>query len=105
MAKPVELTEIAEQDLEQITDCLIETWGIDVCNKFITHFEKVSNVISGSPRMYRMINKRARVRMCILTKQNTIYFRERRQKIEILTIFDSRQNPDKLREILSKSLK
>ena len=40
------------------------------------------------------------LRKCILTKQNTIYYREHKHQIEILSIFDSRQNPDSLINII-----
>jgi plasmid stabilization system protein ParE len=105
MAKPVLLTEIAEQDLEFITDYLAENWGIGVSETFLIHFEKTCDNISLNPRMYRKIYHRGNVRKCILTKQNTIYYRERRNKIEILTIFDTRRNPDNIQGIITQALK
>jgi plasmid stabilization system protein ParE len=40
MAKQVLLTEMAEQNLEIITDYLAENWENKVCDKFLVRFEK-----------------------------------------------------------------
>ncbi len=100
MAKLVVLTDVAKRDIEEITDYIFENWGNAICNKFLARFEEVCNIISATPRMYSLIHKKERIRKCILTKQNTIYYRERRYRIEILAIFDTRQNPDKLTQII-----
>ena len=100
MAKPVLLSEIAEQDLEQITDYLSDCWGTEVCEAFLSRFEQVCDIISLSPKMYRVVHKKEKIRKCVLTKQNTIYYRERKDNIEILAIFDTRQDPAKVTEII-----
>jgi plasmid stabilization system protein ParE len=105
MTKAVVLTKTAELDLERITDYPAEQWGNAVCEKFISRFEKMCDNISSSPRMYRMIYKKEKVRKCVLTKHNALYYRERRNKIDILTIFDIRQNPDRLSNIIIRSIK
>jgi len=40
---------------------------------------------------------------CVVTKQTTFYYRilEEKNEIEIITVFDTRQNPDKLKEDLT----
>ena len=40
------------------------------------------------------------VRRCVLTKHNIIYFKEFPDRITILTVFDTRQNPKKLNKII-----
>ena len=37
---------------------------------------------------------------CLLTKHNMLYFRESDEIIEIITIFDTRQDPKKLTNII-----
>ncbi len=100
MGKIVVLTAISEADLEKITDYLMDNWGMKVCEKFLTRFEKVCQIISDSPGIYPLIYKKGKIRKCILTPQNTIYYREHKDRIEVITIFDSRQNPDKLQKLM-----
>ena len=100
MAKLIILTTIAESDLEGITDYLIENWGISVCEKFISRFENVCDLIAASPHVYPLIHKKKKIRKCVLTRQNTIYYRENGHQIEIISIFDSRMDPDKLSNLL-----
>lgn len=99
MPKVVVMTELAEQDLERITDYLVLQWGVKVCKRFLDRFEVVCEMLSRNPRCYRLISKKHNVRKCVLTSHNTIYYRERKDKIEILTIFDTRQDPHNLRVI------
>ena len=68
MAKEVVLTLIAEQDLERITNYLVENWGNLVCEKFLDRFESTCENISISPRTYRLVYKKLKIRKCILTK-------------------------------------
>lgn len=102
MAKLVVLTAIAEADLEKVTDYLVDNWGSSICETFLLRFEQVCATISDSPDIYPMIYKKEKIRKCVLTRQNTMYFRELPNKIEIITIFDTRQDPDKLSEIIKK---
>ena len=101
MAKPVVLTEIAEQDLEKVTNYLFDNWGMTVCDNFLGRFEQMCSLLSSSPGMFPMINKKKKIRKCVLTSQNTIYYREHTDKIEIITIFDTRQDPDILGGLLN----
>lgn len=39
---------------------------------------------------------------CVVTKQTTFYYRFISDEIEIITLFDSRQNPKKLNKQLNK---
>lgn len=101
MHRKVFLTNLAEDDLENVTDFLFNHWGINVTNEFISKFEDICTLISQSPEQFPLFNKKRKIRKCILTKQNTIYYRIQPEQIEIITIFDSRQQPAKLKKLLS----
>ena len=74
-----------------------------MAEKFLQRFEQVCDLISFNPDIYPIIYKKEKIRKCILTKQNTIYFREHKKLIEVITIFDTRQNPNKLVELIDNS--
>jgi len=79
---------------------LSENWNQETIDKFLEKLEIFYHIISINPRVFSYYNKQKNIRKFALTKQNIIYYRNRRKVIEIITVFDSRQNPAKLKKIL-----
>jgi plasmid stabilization system protein ParE len=100
MAKQIILTDIAKHNLEHVIGYLTENWGISVCEKFLHRFEQVCEIISDNPAIYPFAYKKEKIRKCVLTHQNMIYYREYANNIEIITIFDTRQDPAKLVQMI-----
>jgi len=96
MAKEVVVTPTAAINYENITDYLMVKWGISVTNNFIDRFDQVLILLSENPGMFPFVDKAKQVQKCLLTKHNILYFKETVDSIRILTIFDTRQNPEKL---------
>ncbi|MEO6524479.1 MAG: type II toxin-antitoxin system RelE/ParE family toxin [Mucilaginibacter sp.] len=96
MAKVILLSPVAEQDYEAVLDYLFNKFGITVMTNFIDRFEKVCDLISQDPEIYPYLNKRKQIRKCVVTKHNIIYFIEFEDTIRVITVFDTRQDPDKL---------
>ena len=65
--------------------------------KFITEIETLLSNISKQPNLFPLVNKKLKVRKCVITKHNTLYYRIKENNIEIIRIFDTRQNPKKLK--------
>jgi len=47
-------------------------------------------------KIFPVINEELQIRKSVISKQNTIYYRENAGKLEIVRLFDSRQDPNKL---------
>lgn len=97
MSKVVIWSPLAENDFDLILDYLQQEWNVDVSRKFIDKIEKILNFIIQNPSQYPFVNKKQKIHKCVLTKQNTLFYREHKQFIEVLRIFDTRQNPRKLK--------
>jgi plasmid stabilization system protein ParE len=97
MPKEVIWSRIAEDDLINVTNYLISKWSKGIANNFIDLIEEFINQISKNPKYYPMINKKKRIHKCVVTKHNSLYYHEMDNKVEILRLFDNRQNPKKLR--------
>ncbi len=95
MALPVVWTENAIEDYKLVIDYLLLEWPLPVAEKFVETIEKRIEVLSRFPNIGIASLKDASVRSIILTKHNKLYYRSNRDKIEILNIFDTRQNPEK----------
>lgn len=100
MAKKVILTPIAVDDFDNVIDYLTHKWGLTVTNNFIERFEKIVMLLCESPEMFPFFDKSKHLQKCIVTKHNILYFMETNEEIKILTIFDTRQDPEKLSAII-----
>ena len=76
---------------------LQENWGNLIIKNFIDQIEKLIDQISNNPKQIPLVNKKRKVRKCVVTKRNTIFYRENKGYVEILRIFDTRQDPKKKR--------
>ena len=100
MAKSIRSTPKADQNIKNINQYLREKWGNKVANTFLDRLEDVLNKISETPEIYPSIAVELAIKKCVVTKHNTLYFREEKDFIYIIAIFDTRQNPNKLDQFL-----
>lgn len=100
MAKEVILTPIAINDLEKLIEYLSSEWGIAVANRFLSRFENVTSLLADNPGIFPYFDKHRHIQRCVVTKHNILYFIEKELEIHIITIFDTRQDPDKLNDLL-----
>ncbi len=97
MRREIIWSPLAEQDLGNILEYLAENWNQKVTTHFLNKIDLATNQIAKIPNQFPIINKKLQVRKCVVTKQNTLYYRYIEKRIEILRLFDTRQNPKKLR--------
>lgn len=97
MLKQVFWSPSAETDLNRILNYLLSEWGINTAVTFSQRTFALIELIQANPKIFPIINQELSVRKCVLTKQNSLYYRESTDQINILRIFDTRQHPDKLK--------
>lgn len=97
MPKRVVWSPIAVEDFENIVEYLSIHWEAKVLNRFIDKVENLINQISLNPQLYPEINKELGVRKCVISKHNTLYYSENQEQVNILRIYDNRQNPQTLK--------
>lgn len=91
------LSPSAKTDIENISEYLSQEWGMNVLTKFLLKVNWIINQIVINPWQYPVINSKLKIRRCVITKQNTLYYRVLSSKIEIVRIYDTRQDPNKLK--------
>lgn len=79
-----------------ILEYLQKNWDDKIAQSFIEITSLSLSQISINPKQYPLIYKKKKIRKCVLTKHNTLYYRDRKESIDILRIFDNRQDPQKL---------
>lgn len=100
MAKPVLLTPITKDDLENVLTYLFENWSKNVLENFLALYETKISIISYHPDRYPIIHQQSGLRKAVLTKHNIILYREKPEHIEIISIYDTRQDPVKLNKLI-----
>jgi plasmid stabilization system protein ParE len=95
MAKQIIWSPLSETDLEHIFDYLLKNWTQQVAINFLDNIDNLISKIAKNPKLFPFVNKKRKIRKCVVTKHNSIFYRENKTLIEILRIFDTRQNPQK----------
>ena len=76
-------------------DYLLLEWSLPVAEKFAETIDRRIDVLTLFPNIGIASTKDLSIRSIIITKHNKLYYRILTEKIEILNIFDTRQNPQK----------
>ncbi|MDX5345926.1 MAG: type II toxin-antitoxin system RelE/ParE family toxin [Hymenobacteraceae bacterium] len=90
-------TNRALTDLDVILAYLAEKWSDKEVTDFVRKLDKRLQLISHRPLLYPSTPARKNVRRSVLTEQTTIYYRISKSAIEVLTLFDNRQSPSKVK--------
>ena len=97
MLKPIKWSSYADDDFTKLLEYLENRWNKKVCLKFITKLDFIIDLIHKNPNQFPFFHKEFQIRKCVVTKQNTLYYRETNTRIEILRLYDTRQNPETLK--------
>ncbi len=79
-------------DLQNIITYHTENWTTKEIQNFARRLDKRLELIIVNPRLFPKTTKRKEVRKSVLTKHTVIYY-----VVTIVTLFDPRQNPKKLK--------
>jgi plasmid stabilization system protein ParE len=70
-------------------------WGIEITQRVIREIAQTVTRIQKSPEQFPFFRKRKRIRRCVASPQTSIFFNVNGNLIEIMSVFDNRQNPKK----------
>lgn len=90
------LSKSAEAKLLKLSEYLLENWNLKTRDKFIENFTEKVNQISLQPNSCPESAEFKGLFKCVVTKQTSFYYRINQNEIEIITVFDTRQRPNKL---------
>jgi len=93
MPKLIIWSPLSVTDFENTLNYLEKEWNEQVVLAYLDEIDKLLKQISNNPRQFPLVNRKKKVRKCVVTKHNTIFYREKKGVVELLRIFDTRQNP------------
>jgi hypothetical protein len=56
-------------------------------------------LIQKDPEIFPKSEANKKIRKCVISKQTTLYYNFNNQEIRLLSLFDTRQNPSKIKKI------
>ncbi len=95
MAFEVTWTTHAIEDYKKVITYLKDEWSVDITLGFIDKVQQRLDRLSVFPFSGIISKKDKSIRSIVLIKHNRLYYRIKDDKIEVLNIFDTRQNPEK----------
>lgn len=95
-------SEIAEHKLIALTDYLLENWSYKVKTEFIATLNAKITQIATYPESCIQSKELGGIFKCVVTKQTTFFYRidYNQKEIEIITLFDTRQDPKKRNKLI-----
>ncbi|XCF07011.1 type II toxin-antitoxin system RelE/ParE family toxin [Tamlana crocina] len=96
MSRKVVISKTAEKKLEKLFEYLIAEWSDKVKREFVEKLDSSIEIVKNQPEIFPESKKGKGLRKCVITKQTTLYYRYNSKRINIVTIFDTRQHPNKL---------
>ena len=98
MNRKVVISKTTEKKLDSLFNYLIEKWSIKVKNEFIEKLDYSIELIRNQPELFPESKEGKKIRKCVVTKQTTLFYRFTSKQINVVTIFDTRQSPKKLKK-------
>ncbi len=84
-------------NLESILDYLQRRWTQREVDKFKNQLGKQLNLIISNPKLFPISDYNPRLRKAVLSKQTSIFYEVSENRINVVYIFDNRQDIQKLK--------
>lgn len=98
MERKVKLSKRSKRKLENLLEYLENEWSIKTKKEFIKKLDKILDQIKINPNYFPQSKIKKGIHKCVVTKQTTIYYRFDDKFIYIISVFDNRQDPKKLKK-------
>ena len=89
----------AKKQLETIFEFIEARWSSRIREKTATKIFKNFKIIERNPELFTNSQNNKELKKCVVSKQTKIYYKYTILKITIVSVFDTRQNPNKVTQI------
>lgn len=87
-------TSHALNELDAIISYLESNWTEKEIKRFARKLEQTIELISKNPAIFQASSDKADIRRAVILKHLSLYYRTKNKRIEILSLFDNRQDPE-----------
>ena len=88
-------TDEALENLKSIIDYLANRWTKKEITKFSRLLDHQISLIENDPFLFAETDNSKGIRKSVLSKQTTIYYQISNYEVNVISLFDNRQNPEK----------
>lgn len=81
--------------LDAVVFYLERNWSKKIAERFLHTFYQKVDAIATNPAISRKSSKHSSIKKILITKHNILYYKVIEDRIELLQIFDRRQDPAK----------
>jgi len=99
MAYKIVWSKRSQREFDNIVKYLLENWSQHVFSNFLSEVDDKVILISDSHEIGTIVKKNRNKRSIIITPHTRLYYKIGKEKITIITLFDTRQNPKKLKKM------
>ena len=96
--RTIKLSKRASKKLEKLFEYLESEWSSKVKSDFIKKLDKSLKQIQKYPNSCQQTDFVKGLHMLVVTKQTSVFYRFDSKRITVVTIFDNRMNPNKLKK-------
>jgi len=96
--RSISFSRTAAKKLVILLKYLEEEWSVKVKHNFIIKLDNSLKQISNYPLSCEKSQLKQDLYHCLVSKQTTLYYKFDTKKIYVVTIFDNRMNPKKLKQ-------
>ena len=95
--RKLEFSNRSLKEIRIIVDYLNSKWSEKTSKKFLNKLKENIDLIQINPELFP-ISEFEELRKCVVSKQTSVFFIIEKNKIYIVSVFDTRQNPNKIKE-------
>ena len=95
--REIVITPRAQKEFNSLFEYLELKWSLKVKNDFVMKLNLVLKIVDKNPESFPISSKNVKFRKCVVTKQNTLFYHYNEKHIVVVAVFDTRQNPKKLK--------
>jgi plasmid stabilization system protein ParE len=99
MKREVVITPKAKIEVEEIFNHLEAKWNNEVKKKFSNKINAAVKLIVENPELFPISSTNKKIRKVVISKQTSLFYHFNSKHIVIVSVFDSRQNPNKLKDL------
>ncbi len=100
MVYEVILSKQALSDYSKITKYLLHKFSEKEAKAFDKRLSAKLILLSINPFIYNICYEKKQVRKCVINNLTLVFYQVKNDQVNILSLFDGRQNPEKLKERL-----
>ena len=95
--RQIVLSKTAAKKLEKLLEYLTKHFSKNVAQKFLGKLDARLEVVKSHPESFSKSQLKKGLHKCVISKQTSVFYKFDSSKIYVVTIFDTRQNPKKLK--------